>query len=1764
MAHLFDEIAYTGNMNSDAEDRALPKGDSPFVLNIRNGATGYEALTGVSTFLNGNIEISAILCPYTNYTGLPAGINTAIGYFEDVINNSIIWCNYNSNGKHGIYRFYPDKTDAANPFGIAEQVIQYNFNWQPGERITSFEYFTANSGDLLYWTDSQGLHEINLDRANVVNKRKSWRLYFVNITLGAPFFNLNVQDFNGALILQYGLNMQGHSQDLPTYLNYIVTQLNAQQSVVTATTCDCYLEITENSTTAWTLLVPAGVCTIVPDNWYGTQLSDFLFVRAVAPLLFPPKLTYQQDPTRALNNVKNRVFQGAAQLFFHDGEESVLSVASQIPIDNLQCDGTSNPLYNYIDINLNNPDFIANLNIWLVRIKQIAIIVREHNDGIWKTVEILSPCDLLDYANSAFILHYKFYNDILATPVDTTTATALDSGIPILADSSNTIFNRGVMGGITQGRDAPDCVQADYTIEIGAKATKPTKKITGKIRILSYGLSFTQAVEGGHSSTFSDFYPAASKYPYWKPPANCRGGIFHNAAANPAVPAFWGGGSINSTNQFGIRAGMETTYDQRSPGAGFPVYTAGKGFLTISKQINIGLPTDGFGALDTSTQSDVDTIGAFYQNGGDIYSTFELNVTDGDTYVITIADPRCSFNDTLTLGATYNLNAGVAYQKTSANVWGYFDAAGNWFSNKEITVRVSGADVDVGTFIIQDLAPPWDAKTSGTGTDQWQPANIYLYDGSANPLGVTNADMNSGPYEGESVEKAIVVYGNIGGTLGWTNIATTDRNGYYFGITPGTVLGGFNVEAFQVGTAPNFNTKIIGASSTPEVWTGTFTDLYAKTLKPLLFGSTSTFGPGLIWGFVTSLVANARTNCSTFIEGRIVDQNNHGVSGVDIVYQVGRAAFTDINGNYQVLAFGDMITPNLSNFAGTFPVTNGPTSNDDRIVDSLIVSASPLCVVTYPNGQIINSITITPISANGSTAPPPYSPTAVYRIATFIINETLLVNNKAQKRGGKKIYGIRFYDIAGRVTSVVKMFEAYIPFPTEDLSQYTHVINPLTGLPYTTLTVLGGQPLLTWFLQGSPPKDAAYYQIMWIVDGIYGNYLDWVANSVQYVSAFANDATAAPAINTSFANGDYIGALISISNIVAYLQENPDSQVGYSYTPGDRMRLVNDRSSILLNTPGIYTYSQGIYDFEITGTDTNGNLIVKLPLLPFEIQSGFTIEIYTPQTVSAKDTQVFYEVGEVYKCTAPGSPNNAYGVLSAALTSGDTYWRGMEIPVADPLTNFTETYAIIVEANSISPFYSSLDSDINPTRTGTIDPYLKQIYYRDRIIVSDQFEEGTAYNGLSFCVGTNTTDLGAQLGNAARLIVIGKLLYAIMRNSTVMNTVGVVSLQYAQATNTVEAISSDFLGTQYPSRENIGTDLPATIVPIDGIIYGGFALRKNFWRHSQDGVIEISRNDYTGQDANGRPMIFTRMRNYFLNLFVNGAWDAVSIFDKRYKEYITTVWPNLQDSGTFSQAGHPAQGLPFSYGFNGLIIANYKPGQVAIITFTDTHGIQYTLTVTVVVIGGRTVWFNLDTDNYTIAVNAKVVVTIAGQPVTIAWNETNNGWRYTCSRIPECYASLGDDIFTFKNGGIWIEDKNPVQNNWYGVQYQSQITFVFNDHPGAMKLANSFILETTQADGNNAWFTPVGGVTNLGGFTSNGGQASTIPVGIFKQIREKWFAPVKKDINDQTVNPPINRLSQGRPLVGSTLRVVLTNAYTGVTRLRKFVLNYSLNERTSK
>jgi hypothetical protein len=82
---------------------------------------------------------------------------------------------------------------------------------------------------------------------------------------------------------------------------------------------------------------------------------------------------------------------------------------------------------------------------------------------------------------------------------------------------------------------------------------------------------------------------------------------------------------------------------------------------------------------------------------------------------------------------------------------------------------------------------------------------------------------------------------------------------------------------------------------------------------------------------------------------------------------------------------------------------------------------------------------------------------------------------------------------------------------------------------------------------------------------------------------------------------------------------------------------------------------------------------------------------------------------------------------------------------------------------------------------------------------------------------------------------------------------------------------------------------------------------------------------------------------------------------------------------------------------------------------------------------------------------------------TITYSEKAKGWVSLKSFTPEQGLSLNNEYYTFKDGQLYIHHDNETRNNFYGTQYDSTVTVVFNDMPQAVKSFGALNYEGTQA-----------------------------------------------------------------------------------------------------
>jgi restriction endonuclease S subunit len=82
---------------------------------------------------------------------------------------------------------------------------------------------------------------------------------------------------------------------------------------------------------------------------------------------------------------------------------------------------------------------------------------------------------------------------------------------------------------------------------------------------------------------------------------------------------------------------------------------------------------------------------------------------------------------------------------------------------------------------------------------------------------------------------------------------------------------------------------------------------------------------------------------------------------------------------------------------------------------------------------------------------------------------------------------------------------------------------------------------------------------------------------------------------------------------------------------------------------------------------------------------------------------------------------------------------------------------------------------------------------------------------------------------------------------------------------------------------------------------------------------------------------------------------------------------------------------------------------------------------------------------------------------TLTYSMGANGWTSFHSYFPEWMIGVNNMFYSFKNGDIYEHHSNASRNQYYGVNYPSTVTVVFNDQPIDAKMFKTIELEGTDA-----------------------------------------------------------------------------------------------------
>lgn len=182
------------------------------------------------------------------------------------------------------------------------------------------------------------------------------------------------------------------------------------------------------------------------------------------------------------------------------------------------------------------------------------------------------------------------------------------------------------------------------------------------------------------------------------------------------------------------------------------------------------------------------------------------------------------------------------------------------------------------------------------------------------------------------------------------------------------------------------------------------------------------------------------------------------------------------------------------------------------------------------------------------------------------------------------------------------------------------------------------------------------------------------------------------------------------------------------------------------------------------------------------------------------------------------------------------------------------------------------------------------------------------------------------------------------------------------------------------------------------------------------------------------------------------------------------------------------------------------------------------------------------------------------QSATLSWGEEKNKFISFYSFTPERYGTTGELILSFVGGAAWLHDTNSLRNNFYGVQYNSQIE-VINNVP---QLANK-IFRHARVQGSKQWYFPQIITTPNASYPT--GMNSRLAKNRFSLKEGDWWADFLRDINDPNPifvgQPTVEPLFKGRRLRGTGLIITLENDSVDEATLRMLECYTSFSEQTN-
>jgi len=566
---------------------------------------------------------------------------------------------------------------------------------------------------------------------------------------------------------------------------------------------------------------------------------------------------------------------------------------------------------------------------------------------------------------------------------------------------------------------------------------------------------------------------------------------------------------------------------------------------------------------------------------------------------------------------------------------------------------------------------------------------------------------------------------------------------------------------------------------------------------------------------------------------------------------------------------------------------------------------------------------------------------------------------------------------------------------------------------------------------------------------------------------------------------------INIQNIANYANLHGDSVLNFGTTGTTISFLpaIGDRIRFIKDANGIFFTSY--VDLKIVNVDLAGIAYVNNDFALGQIAAGCLFEIYTPKLQSP--TQIYYEIGECYDIGNAG--------LATRFHKGQT---------GDQSTTFI--------ANPFGQLVSTVPA------TGTFSS--GDTYSRIRSIPFGVTAppDPTKFTSIKawYIEDANFSDFfSSKVQNIGRPNRVDRTFREVRRKSTIYYSEKFVPETQLNGLSSVydtsfETYEAQYGGIQklfnYNLRLDCYQELKVGAIPVNQVqfqstavsgsdVVGSTATVLNPIRYYQ-GEFGIGQNPESFAYYGGQRYFFDLQRGAVLRLSDNGLFP---IDDYKMSNYFTQKSRDILATGV-----HPNIYGTYDVRFGEYILA-------------------------------------FETFDYFITTpTGEILVPFPGE--TVAFNEKYNSWATFYSYLPENMCTNNVDIVTFKNGGLYTHNSNSTMNNFYGVQYPSEVWVISNADPSKEKVIAAISEECRQTWEAYEISTPNGQISNL--IDSD-----------FELRQNMNYAGVLRDVNTPNITNP---LFEGDVLVDTNFLIKLRNGLTTFVKLYAVNIYLQAQERSNK